>query len=852
MEMKKSIELAVIGSVLLEVGFSGAETVYQSVQQIERTLTSQNHWILQENTRILSDEERDADTLKLVGLMIDLNGFRLVVNTPLYMEDCIVEGDGQLANFPSSLTLDDSIPPGNGGCACFVHDYSPTFIGVTFSGNQNALCTSGVCNANIINCHFQNCSGAAINAYNTSGTPHFSGNTASGCGWNSIFYSEDWVAGQTYTFEWNPISYSLYSFSGVMTASGNVTFAPGTTLEMPLDRDNGGIQVTGTLVADYVTFTAPGNSQSGSITFSGISSSGSLLTNCTINGIGREQAGAVRALNGTAPQIANCNFMNIAYPGVIVDASSSPTIVGCSFPMNSTGVSAASRTLPPVMAENNDWGHPSGPRHSSNPCGQGAIVSDYVDFVPWTGMQGSGSGFEILGAFTEDIYYTPGETAHVSVTTRNNECPTTAVRLVVETRSQGVPGLDDYFQVADVQFDLPQSPTPHQSELSWIVPSIFFPSNVGVRATLSRVADGQQLAQQWFPSVYTVSLLSHEDWQGILDYVENCAPTGFDCVTGIIGGVASEVSPYMTAAQFMNSMCVARKQWDSGDQLMGILTFGDGVLGAYSFGLEVLFGLPTNALYEGMRVGVDCAFDALDNQLANERSADENYAQILGDQLTLLPDSISDFRNHLIVQGNGRLKVALNDTIFSNLDTARIRDGFVLSMPARSIQWAYLGPEATRAGDPDATNPLHVCEFKYSSAAVETTNVSLVHRDFENAKIHFCWNSVEVDSGATFRIPASDTTDCIKMFLDQDGDGEYEQVVYPEVGGAAMQLVALVDGDSVRLNWNSVYCASSYRVYWGTSPDVVPNLLLETGDTTCADAMLDSVRFYHVTALFPE
>ena len=36
-----------------------------------------------------------------------------------------------------------------------------------------------------------------------------------------------------------------------------------------------------------------------------------------------------------------------------------------------------------IDAENNWWGDATGPKHSSNPSGNGDIVSDYVDFDPW-------------------------------------------------------------------------------------------------------------------------------------------------------------------------------------------------------------------------------------------------------------------------------------------------------------------------------------------------------------------------------------------------------------------------------------------------------------------------------------
>ncbi|MDD5088143.1 MAG: hypothetical protein PHI18_05030, partial [bacterium] len=471
-------------------------------------------------------------------------------------------------------------------------------------------------------------------------------------------------------------------------------------------------------------------------------------------------------------------------------------------------------------------------------------------------------GFEVLGAFTEDKYYTPGETAHVSVTTRNNECPMTTVRLVVETRSQGVPGLDDYFQVADVQFDLPQSPTPNQTELSWIVPSILFPTNVGVRATLSRVSDGQQLAQQWFPDVYTVSLMSHETWQGTLDAIENCAPEGFDCATEVTTTIPL-LNGATIAAQFANGVCEANQSLQEGDMLGFGLGLGSTVLSTTT--AIATFGMSSAAL-SPFGVAFSCGGPII-HEYMPELDPYMNAAELiynLGEAVETIDNLNIDFALSgvpeidwdnaprglsLFVPQVGRRDKS--GFCRSTLDTMGIYDGLVVGLPGNQVLWAHLGPLATPAGDTLPNNPYRNAIFQHTAARTETVGVSLIQWGSSSNHLMLEWERLILDSATVIQVPVSDTTDCIKMLLDQDGDGAYEQIVYPEVGGAAMQLVAMVDGDSVRLNWNSVYCASSYRVYWGLSPDVIPNLLSETADTTCADVLLDSVRFYHVTAIFP-
>ena len=112
------------------------------------------------------------------------------------------------------------------------------------------------------------------------------------------------------------------------------------------------------------------------------------VSNTTINGNGTYGI----YVKGGSPQILNSIFTGNGSDAIYTQ-SGSPNITGNSFLLNSgCGVKNITSTLL-VAAENNWWGHSTGPLDSSNdtgtggfynPTGQGACVSDYVDYAPWS------------------------------------------------------------------------------------------------------------------------------------------------------------------------------------------------------------------------------------------------------------------------------------------------------------------------------------------------------------------------------------------------------------------------------------------------------------------------------------
>ena len=94
--------------------------------------------------------------------------------------------------------------------------------------------------------------------------------------------------------------------------------------------------------------------------------------------------GGIWCYLASSPIIDSCTISGNVGDGIYSDYYSSPTITHNNI-TNNLGFGV--RNDDPtefVVAENNWWGHVSGPYHpTSNPGGLGDTVSDYVDFDPW-------------------------------------------------------------------------------------------------------------------------------------------------------------------------------------------------------------------------------------------------------------------------------------------------------------------------------------------------------------------------------------------------------------------------------------------------------------------------------------
>lgn len=103
------------------------------------------------------------------------------------------------------------------------------------------------------------------------------------------------------------------------------------------------------------------------------------------NLIAGNAGGGIRCSIGS-PTIEHCRIVNNIGVGIVCESGASPQIHynDISGHTPSYGMFNVSTTVL-INAEDNFWGHPSGPYHPlTNPSGLGDLVSDYIDYAPWS------------------------------------------------------------------------------------------------------------------------------------------------------------------------------------------------------------------------------------------------------------------------------------------------------------------------------------------------------------------------------------------------------------------------------------------------------------------------------------
>jgi hypothetical protein len=104
-----------------------------------------------------------------------------------------------------------------------------------------------------------------------------------------------------------------------------------------------------------------------------------ILKHCIIS----NNDGAGISVRQATPDIDSCDIEYNTYHGVYNQDGANPTVNWCNIVDNELYGIFSENTSVTIDAENNWWGHSTGPYHSSNPGGLGDTVSDYVDFDPW-------------------------------------------------------------------------------------------------------------------------------------------------------------------------------------------------------------------------------------------------------------------------------------------------------------------------------------------------------------------------------------------------------------------------------------------------------------------------------------
>jgi hypothetical protein len=329
----------------------------------------------------------------------------------------------------SSLTVSNSVIENNGYDGLWIYYVSPTVTGCTIRNNGkdglNAYSSKGIFTGNTIE---NNIAGYGLDLPDSVNAT-VENNTFSGNKYNNailIYGTLDgdrtWQTGMTY----------LVSGGAVTVPQGKkLTINPGTIVKFASGQQ---MSVSGTLIADgtvenkiYFTSyrddavggdtngdgdaTTPGAGDWSRLYFNTTSTNNFLDYNeIRYGGSGsyplvQIQTSSIKIRNSTiehstwmgvhvynaSPSFAGNRIRNCQYYGVYLQ-SSNPSLFKFNAVMNNTPEGLHNDSTTMVNAENNYWGHETGPLDASddraagglyNPTGQGNAISNYADYDPW-------------------------------------------------------------------------------------------------------------------------------------------------------------------------------------------------------------------------------------------------------------------------------------------------------------------------------------------------------------------------------------------------------------------------------------------------------------------------------------
>ncbi|MBI2566356.1 MAG: choice-of-anchor D domain-containing protein [Candidatus Schekmanbacteria bacterium] len=330
-------------------------------------------------------------------------------------------GDWSYVSVQNSLTVFDYALVRFGGAskegALYVLNASPTVDNVLFTTNTYALGTDGTAstpgNANVSNNTFTD------NSYPLQqldfSFPTYSGNSFVDNLYTGIFVQGSMTVSGTAVGTWTGATSAAGAQPGARAGealayvpNAAITIGSGVTLTIPAGTIVKPISTSATITVsgaidwggtadDPVIFTSykddahagdtngdglaslPGVGQWGSVC---IQNDANVVQNAVFR-YGGSSTGAI-CIKNSQPQVRDNSFVLNAY-AVTVDSANSPLVTNNDFVGNTTYGLQNKRTQSITSAEDNYWGHETGPTHAENPLGEGDKASDGVDYTPFLG-----------------------------------------------------------------------------------------------------------------------------------------------------------------------------------------------------------------------------------------------------------------------------------------------------------------------------------------------------------------------------------------------------------------------------------------------------------------------------------
>ena len=327
----------------------------------------------------------------------------------------------------ASPIIDNCLISQNSSTGIYLYNASPAITNSTISNNQYGLRVTGTSAPTLDSNIFEDC---------TSYSAMFSGGILGGSFTNNTatggYYAGFYIIGTIQTdITLNNNPGMPYIFTQVTVPEGvTLTVEPGTVVKFSATTSY--LDINGTLLADGlaeapIVFTSDADDSYGGDTnnngaeepekgswggvrllatggdsifrhcvikhaSTGLAVTGKnpVIDHCTIDH--NTQYGI--QLANASPNVSDCVISDSGY-GIYASGTSGPNIVNCAFISNISHGLYSSNSSQTIMAENNFWGHSTGPLDISddtssgglyNPDGLGNRTSDYVDYAPWLGI----------------------------------------------------------------------------------------------------------------------------------------------------------------------------------------------------------------------------------------------------------------------------------------------------------------------------------------------------------------------------------------------------------------------------------------------------------------------------------
>jgi N,N-dimethylformamidase beta subunit-like, C-terminal/FlgD Ig-like domain len=387
-----------------------------------------------------------------------------------------------------------------------------------------------------------------------------------------------------------------------------------------------------------------------------------------------------------------------------------------------------------------------------------------------------GAPVEIVSASPSDAVYVNGvETAQVAVTTFCNgtDADSLSVHVMLDTN------LGDHIDLGVDPFSI-SSGTPHTSVFGYVLPASGFPREFALTAELFRGAT--RLQTEVRRPAFAGMELSRAELAAAIDLwtgPSGCAQPGGACMGPVVDAI-----PYFGSASDFSRALVALCPM-AASSVAGAATRA-GLFGLAA--LEPAVELVERHLPQAGAVAVVVPM-AITTSIACAESLIASGTEEPGhdsiDSLAVVLQSVLAQAglvgsNEILLRGPAWLRLG-RDAHWTSPDVIDLRQAVVFDLAGAGFQWGHVGPEPLPLGT-GGTNPSAQFDFEVRATDSGLVDLGVLHRTATDSILWLRYAPITVTSKTILR--AQFQKDFLlpwgyALFLDTNGDGRSEDILYP-------------------------------------------------------------------------